>query len=349
MGRVSVNLREQATLILPWESKHGVMDVHNNDIGIEIGLKAQSLNEVVELARKKMAEAKSFNGDGGLNKDGGKRAVWMEKSRTNLWPSDWKKRKIPTYPMGGKDQTHPYNKPEKPAPPDDPIGGSDASADAGSGDAKGKSVDVAESSVKSKSASSNPTKEHSPEAKKMLAGLRAAKDTPEEILTKPVSQVTEDEVGDVIDSPPYWQGDLLRHKESQGLVRGVMEHVWGTGPAITDATGRPTDSAPINPYPKSPTPARAVDGGSITDGAYRVGRVIADREDDAGLKGPVSDLQSQLNLFPDISAYVPAKPLKIDGDFGPKTNDRLREVVRAQGSGPVLAAISTDPKREFLL
>ncbi len=59
----------------------------------------------------------------------------------------------------------------------------------------------------------------------MLAGLRNARDTPEEILTKPVSQVTENEVSEVIGSPPYWQSDVPLHKESQGLVSGVMDHV----------------------------------------------------------------------------------------------------------------------------
>jgi len=41
--------------------------------------------------------------------------------------------------------------------------------------------------------------------------------------------------------------------------------------------------------------------------------------------------------------------LKIDCDFGPKTNNRLRGVVHTQGAGPVLAAISEKPERVFLL
>ena len=72
-------------------------------------------------------------------------------------------------------------------------------------------------------------------------------------------------------------------------------------------------------------------------------------EGDVGLKSPVRDLQTELNVFPAASGYTAAKPLKIDGDFGPKTNDRLREVVRTQGSGPVLAALEVDPEREYLL
>ena len=32
-----------------------------------------------------------------------------------------------------------------------------------------------------------------------------------------------------------------------------------------------------------------------------------------------------------------------------RTNDRLREVVRTQGSGPVLAALDEDPERDYLL
>lgn len=142
---------------------------------------------------------------------------------------------------------------------------------------------------------------------------------------------------------------LPLHKESQELVRGVKDHVWGTGPVMTVATDRPIDSAPVNPFPKSPTPARAVDGGSVTDGAYRVGKALAGWEGDAGLIGPVSDLQSQLNVFPSASGYTAAKPLKIDGDFGLKTNHRLREVVRTRGTGPALAAVSADPEREYLL
>lgn len=71
-----------------------------------------------------------------------------------------------------------------------------------------------------------------------------------------------------------------------------------------------------------------------------IGRVIADQEGDAGLKGLVSTLQTQSNVFPSDSGYTAARPLKIDGDFGPRINDRLREVVRTNGAGPVMAATS---------
>ena len=153
----------------------------------------------------------------------------------------------------------------------------------------------------------------------------------------------------MIGSPPYWESSLPLHKQAQGLVSGVMDHVYGTGPVMTDGTGRPLDSAPVNPFSTSPTPARAVDGGTVTDWAYLVGRAAAARESDAGMQGSVSELQTQFNDFPDASRYTAAKPLKIDRAFGPKTNDRLREVVRTQGSGPVPAAMDQDHEREYLL
>ncbi|NQU71546.1 MAG: hypothetical protein HQ514_13415 [Rhodospirillales bacterium] len=343
------------------------MDLHNNEIGFAIGklIKEQNggFKDVLAAAQSVMERGWGKPAGAMIGLPDGTRVAIPKTMPESKWSSNpivtshvmiggkkvVRKRELTNAqsnkPVGNwraKFAPEPYSYSYgKPKAPDNPIGGSDASADAGSGDATGKSVDVA--------ASNQPAKEHSPEAKKMLAGLRAAKDTPEEILTKMVSQVTEDEVDEVIGSPPYWQSEVPLHKESQGLVSGVMEHVWGTGPVMTDATGRPTDSAPINPYPKSPTPALAIDGGSVTDGAYRIGTAIADREGDSGLIEPISGLQSELNFFPDTSGYVAAKPLKVDGDFGPNTNNRLREVVRTRGAGPVLAAIAESPEREFLL
>ncbi len=93
---------------------------------------------------------------------------------------------------------------------------------------------------------------------------------------------------------------------------------------------------PINPFPVKATPARAADGGTVSNGAIRVGEELARLDRDGGLAGPVGALQTVLNGIPGADS---GRPLKIDGAFGPKTENRLRRSVATSGAGPVIGAL----------
>ncbi len=160
----------------------------------------------------------------------------------------------------------------------------------------------------------------------MMDRIASGRETVDELLNKPVPAVTRDEIDRVIAS----DGAMFRgHADFQrandfvtawfgrvfGGLRGGQEHI---------AESR---IAPV------PIAAPAPDGGTVTDGAIRIGQEVLKDARSNGLRPAVAKLQDGLN-----STIDSGRPLFRDGDFGPRTSERLRQAVARQGTGSVLDA-----------
>lgn len=92
---------------------------------------------------------------------------------------------------------------------------------------------------------------------------------------------------------------------------------------------------PVYALSTEPVSARGRDGMPVERGLKRIGARIADRNqgDRVPFKNTIADLQTALNEMPDEGFR-----LKVDGDFGPVTNARLRRAVLNAGADSVIDA-----------
>ena len=157
----------------------------------------------------------------------------------------------------------------------------------------------------------------SPEARKFLDDVVKPGSPADEILLKPVSRWTDDELGVVmgtrLDLPSggHPERNRMADKETEFFKRF---HSDGTTP----------------PIPKDPTPARAPDGGDLASALRRVGAHVVRTASKGGLPPALRDLQRGINLKRDA-----AMALKVDGAFGPRTHSALRRATADQGSAGV--------------
>ena len=83
------------------------------------------------------------------------------------------------------------------------------------------------------------------------------------------------------------------------------------------------------------------DGRALSQGlpqvAGAIGRGMRETTARVDLVKPVKALQTALN---GVAGNGFARPLKVDGVLGPKTNDRVRDVLAYQGAAPLLARLN---------
>ena len=156
----------------------------------------------------------------------------------------------------------------------------------------------------------------SPEAQKFLDDVVRPGSQADEILLKPVSKWTDDELGVVmgarLDLPSgHPERNRIADKETEFFKRF---HSAGATP----------------PIPKDPTPARAPDGGDLGSALRRVGAHVVRAAGRDGLPPALRDLQRGINLKRDA-----AMELKVDGAFGPLTRRALRRATADRGSAAV--------------
>ena len=156
----------------------------------------------------------------------------------------------------------------------------------------------------------------SPEASKFLDEVAKPGSPADEILLKPVSRWTDDELGVVmgtrLDLPSgHPDRNRMADKETEFFKRF---HGDGTTP----------------PIPKDPTPARAPDGGDLGSALRRVGAHVVRAAGRDGLPPALGDLQRGINFKRDA-----ATALKVDGAFGPRTHSALRRATADLGSAGV--------------
>ncbi len=156
----------------------------------------------------------------------------------------------------------------------------------------------------------------SPEASKFLDAVVKPGSPADEILLKPVSRWTDDELGVVmgarLDLPSgHPERNRIADKETEFFKRF---HGDGATP----------------PIPKDVTPAKAPDGGDLGSALRRVGAHVVRTAGRGGLPPALRDLQRGINLKRDA-----AMELKVDGAFGPLTRRALRRATADQGSAGV--------------
>ncbi len=156
----------------------------------------------------------------------------------------------------------------------------------------------------------------SPKARKFLDAVVKPGSRADEILLKPVSRWTDDELGEVmgarLDLPSgHPERNRMADKETEFFKRF---HGAGTTP----------------PIPKDVTPARAPDGGDLASALRRVGADVVRAAGRGGLPPALSDLQRGINFKRDA-----ATALKVDGAFGDLTRTALRRATAELGSAGV--------------
>ena len=156
----------------------------------------------------------------------------------------------------------------------------------------------------------------SPEAREFLDDVVKPGSQADDILLKPVSKWTDDELGVVmgarLDLPSgHPERNRIADKETEFFKRF---HGAGTTP----------------PIPKDPTPARTADGGDLGSALRRVGADVVRAAGKGGLLPALGDLQRGINFKRDA-----ATALKVDGAFGPRTHSALRRATADQGSAGV--------------
>ncbi len=156
----------------------------------------------------------------------------------------------------------------------------------------------------------------SPEARKFLDDVVKPGSRVDEILLKPVSRWTDDELGAVmgarLDLPSgHPERNRMADKETEFFKR-----FHGAGTA--------------RPIPKDPTPARTPDGGDLASVLRRVGADVVRAAGKGGLPPALRGLQRGINLKRDA-----ATALKVDGAFGPLTRTALRRATADLGSAGV--------------
>lgn len=175
----------------------------------------------------------------------------------------------------------------------------------------------------------------SPEQRAVLQKMAQLPQTPQEILSKPFRKVTEDEIGQLIGADGYWERGMPLHSKLQNYVRGWMDDAYGTGPLQYDDAGQMIRPQPVYALATAPVAARGRDRVPVDRGLERIGARIAGRNQSDGtpFKNTIADLQTALNEMPDEGFR-----LKVDGDFGPVTNARLRRAVLNAGADSVIDA-----------
>ena len=178
-----------------------------------------------------------------------------------------------------------------------------------------------------------PEPQPSPAAKAALERMNALGASPAEIMSKPLSGITKPEITALIGHPDYWNSVRQRLRPAPQSMPDFAQG-W-----FARAYDHPPGAAPRVPWTSAP--ARMADGRALSQGlaqvAGAIGQGIRETAARADLTKPVKALQTALN---GVAGDGFAWPLKVDGVLGPKTNDRIRDVLTYQGTAPLLGRLN---------
>jgi hypothetical protein len=160
---------------------------------------------------------------------------------------------------------------------------------------------------------------------------------PRSLLLKDPKGWTEDERDMVMN----YRFDLpWGHPTRDAMEKGITdwyENIYGTGNVRYDSTGRMIDPKPIMPIPQEPAPFATKNGLDLAKAAKIIEQIILGQVgENRNLPGVIKNLQRGLNLV---------KPeeqdgLKLDGDYGPKTDFTLKSTLAQKGTGKVKEALT---------
>ncbi len=161
---------------------------------------------------------------------------------------------------------------------------------------------------------------------------------------------------------PVQRGEFGTHRALSEFFSSLLIRAWhkrasGLGSQPLDATGRPVDSAYVNPPPKKPVKTRDADGVDLTRGlnylAKRLGATAAEK----GSAGATLQLQRTINKTPQVTgsnarnlteadAARPGLDFRAFDDYGAT----LKEdgVLGSKTAGATRAAVSQLGARKFL-
>lgn len=302
------------------------MDKHNNAIGLEIGQKAETWEDVVRLAREKLSETVAEGNDPKQKN----RPYWINDVPEAQWAKNWKSLPIPN--LEGGESKPDYSGPE---PVLDPL----------RHDAFGRGMTQG-NDQKEKSIKDYLSSEGAPEDEAMLK-----------------DDLTEDELKRVMKSNAYNDDKDPRFEAVNKRIAWWFEDRFGADKSRSDATGRliqpkePKHPAPARPLasslartgvpltseiakivaalfkPSAAIPARAeTQETAEMDPHFRGGGA------GEGSSPRVALLQETLNKD-DLrhGGSFLDEPLKIDGVAGPKTRRALRHTVARFGADRITA------------
>jgi hypothetical protein len=178
----------------------------------------------------------------------------------------------------------------------------------------------------------------SPEVKAFSArigGETAA--TPQTLLLKDHKAWTEDERDMVMNSRFDLPWGHPTRDAMEKAITGWYENIYGTGNVKYDSTGRMINPQPITPIPKEPAPFAAKNGMDLGKAAKMIEEMILGQVGENNhLPGVVKNLQRGLNL----TKPEEQEGLKLDGDYGPKTDFALKSTLAQKGTGKVKEALA---------
>lgn len=172
-------------------------------------------------------------------------------------------------------------------------------------------------------------------------------------LLKSVDTWTESEMKDVLNSA---QGDFTGANAGDPLKAHLYEKVqdwhttnYGEGEQQYEG-GKPVEPLPIRAIPGEPAPHLAKDGGDLWQASARMGDKLTGIAQTDGYEPSVKALQDGINMLNDASPpaerspvwgdYTPQDRLKVDGDYGPKTDFALKSALADHGENKVDGALS---------
>lgn len=172
-------------------------------------------------------------------------------------------------------------------------------------------------------------------------------------LLKPVDTWTESEMKNVLNSA---QGDFTGANAGDPLKAHLYEKVqdwhtinYGEGEQQYEG-GKPVEPQPIRTIPEEAAPHLTKDGGDLWQASARMGDKLTGIAQTDGYEPSVKALQDGLNMLNDSNPpaerspvwgdYTPQDRLKVDGDYGPKTDFALKSALAGHGEDKVDGALN---------
>ncbi len=332
------------------------MDFHNNEIGIKLGKNAKNFDEVVKAAQQTIDESR--DGD----RPNGKGATWLPREKWSKHPKDKSEKELPESGWNWKEKTdweggivkEPYQYPfgseehrfsrESEISPNDPMPGVEMFPTVTEPPANSETRvnfifdQNGENDADAAAKESQADILESPEVKAFADRIGGPIEiNPQSLLLKDNKLWTEDERDMVMNSRFDLPWGNPTRDAMEKAITGWYENIYGTGNVRYDSTGRMIDPQPIMPIPKEPAPFAAKNGQDLAEAAKMIEEMILGQVGENNhLPGVVKNLQRGLNL----GKPEEQEDLKLDGDYGPKTDFALKTALTQKGTGKVKEALA---------
>jgi hypothetical protein len=163
-------------------------------------------------------------------------------------------------------------------------------------------------------------------------------------LLKPVDKWTESEMKDVLNAA---QGDFTGWQSGDPLKAHMYErvqdwhsHVYGDGEQQYDG-GKPVEPKPVREVSDKPVPHLTKEGEDLWKASTRMGDKLGTIAETDGYSPSVKAMQRGLNMLNESAGqpersetwgpYTKQEPLKMDGEYGPKTDFALKDTLACHG------------------